>query len=95
MIEPSRRGFITGLIAFAATAPAIVRAANIMPVKSVDFDFWEFGPYMQVYGRSPAMDALPSLRELSRATSLWLVQWNGEIALGDLSPPDGGWGTPR
>lgn len=37
MIEqPSRRGFITGLIAFAATAPAIVRAGSLMPVKVMD-----------------------------------------------------------
>lgn len=31
----SRRGFLTGLISFAAAAPAIVRAASIMPVKPV------------------------------------------------------------
>ena len=35
MIEPSRRGFITGLIALVA-APAIVRAGSLMPVKSLD-----------------------------------------------------------
>lgn len=62
MIESSRRGFITGLIAFAATAPAIVRAANIMSVKSVeDLAFWQFGDNLEVYGRSPMMDALPDL----------------------------------
>jgi hypothetical protein len=33
MIQPSRRGFITGLVSLAVTAPAIVRAASIMPVK--------------------------------------------------------------
>jgi hypothetical protein len=33
MIETSRRSFITGLVSFVA-APAIVRAANIMPVRS-------------------------------------------------------------
>jgi hypothetical protein len=33
----SRRSFITDLIAFAATAPAIVRASNLMPVKNVDW----------------------------------------------------------
>jgi hypothetical protein len=32
MIEPSRRGFITGLIALVA-APAIVRAGSLMPVR--------------------------------------------------------------
>jgi hypothetical protein len=34
MFEQSRRGFITGLISFAATAPAIVRATSLMPVKN-------------------------------------------------------------
>lgn len=29
----TRRGFITGLISFAVTAPAIVRATSLMPVK--------------------------------------------------------------
>jgi hypothetical protein len=32
MIEPNRRGFITGLIALVA-APAIVRAGSLMPVR--------------------------------------------------------------
>jgi hypothetical protein len=36
MIEPSRRGFITGLISFAVTAPAIVRATSLMPVKLME-----------------------------------------------------------
>ena len=35
MIESSRRGFITGLIALGVAAPAIVRAASIMPVKAM------------------------------------------------------------
>ncbi len=64
MIESSRRGFITGLVAFVA-APAIVRVANIMPVRSVkDLAFWQFGDNLEVYGRSPMMDALPSLKEI-------------------------------
>lgn len=37
MIEQSRRGFITGLISFAATAPAIVRATSLMPVKAMNW----------------------------------------------------------
>jgi hypothetical protein len=35
MIEQSRRGFIGSLIAFTAAAPAIVRAASLMPVKAI------------------------------------------------------------
>jgi hypothetical protein len=31
----TRRSFITGLISFAATAPAIVRASSLMPVKQM------------------------------------------------------------
>jgi hypothetical protein len=34
LIKPSRRGFITGLVSLIA-APAIVRVANIMPVRSI------------------------------------------------------------
>lgn len=34
----NRRGFITGLISFAATAPAIVRVASLMPVKAISID---------------------------------------------------------
>lgn len=33
-MTPSRRSFITGLVAFAA-APAIVRASSLMPVKAI------------------------------------------------------------
>lgn len=62
MIQTNRRGFLTGLISFAATAPAIVRAASLMPVKAdrlVLLPYWEFGQLGEVYGRSPMMDALP------------------------------------
>jgi hypothetical protein len=31
----TRRGFITGLIALGVTAPAIVRAGSLMPVKTM------------------------------------------------------------
>lgn len=34
-LQPTRRGLITGLIAFVA-APAIVRAASLMPVKVME-----------------------------------------------------------
>jgi hypothetical protein len=36
LIVPSRRGFLAGLGSFFVAAPAIVRAASIMPVKAVD-----------------------------------------------------------
>lgn len=35
IIQPSRRGFLTGLGAVLITAPAIVRAGSLMPVKRV------------------------------------------------------------
>lgn len=37
MIELPRRQFITGLISFAAVAPAIVRASSLMPVKAYSY----------------------------------------------------------
>jgi hypothetical protein len=36
MIQPSRRGFITGGIVGPIAAPAIVRSTSLMPVKLVD-----------------------------------------------------------
>lgn len=39
MVELSRRGLLTGLVSFAACAPAIVRASSLMPVKAVFDDF--------------------------------------------------------
>lgn len=35
MIQPSRRSFITGLTSLIVTAPAIVRASSLMPVKAM------------------------------------------------------------
>jgi hypothetical protein len=46
IIQPSRRGFITGLTSLLA-APALVRAESLMPVKVIPFD-----PYMILQGRS-------------------------------------------
>lgn len=34
----NRRGFLTGLISFTASAPAIVRAVSLMPVRSIVWD---------------------------------------------------------
>lgn len=40
-ITLSRRGFITGLAASLITAPSIVRASSLMPIKAVDgFEFY-------------------------------------------------------
>ena len=39
-VDLNRRSLITGLIAFAATAPAIVRAQSIMPVRAMVEDFY-------------------------------------------------------
>jgi hypothetical protein len=43
----SRRGLITGLISFVA-APAIVRAASLMPVKALEAEF-EFSGFYSLY----------------------------------------------
>ena len=42
MIQTSRRGFITGLISFAVTAPAIVKASSLMPVKAIEPELFIF-----------------------------------------------------
>jgi hypothetical protein len=66
----ARRSFLIGL-GSAFAAPAIVRAASLMPVKAIaDLD---------VYGRSPAMDALAEIRELDR-----LITKNIGLAMQDL-----------
>lgn len=44
----SRRSLITGLISFAVTAPAIVRASSLMPVKVIKNEF-EFIPVVIRY----------------------------------------------
>lgn len=40
ILEPTRRGLITGLVSFVA-APAIVRAKSIMPIKVINEDLWQ------------------------------------------------------
>lgn len=70
MIETSRRSFITGLVSFVA-APAIVKAASLMPVKVMPRE-------LEVYGRSPAMDALPELEYIRGMTQrLTHIIWYG------------------
>ena len=57
----NRRGFLRDL-GFAACAPAIVRVASIMPVRSLaDLNGEIIYP---LYGRSPGMVALADVREL-------------------------------
>lgn len=45
-----RRGFITGLISFAAASPAIVRASSLMPVRSIPLSITleEFGRALKI-----------------------------------------------
>ena len=53
----NRRGLITGLIAFTATAPAIVRAASLMPVKQV---LWDLETTEPIFGLTfISFDAVP------------------------------------
>lgn len=58
----ARRGFIAGLAGLLAT-PAIVRANALMPVKRVEW-----------YGRSPAMQALPAIRDLRMAKDMAFLE---------------------
>jgi hypothetical protein len=45
----SRRGFISGLGALFVAAPAIVRAASIMPVKAIEDAASEWSPFYTIY----------------------------------------------
>ena len=63
----SRRAFLVGLSSSVIAAPAIVRAASLMPVRGI---------ILPVYGSSPAMDALPGLRELQAVRIQWQEYWN-------------------
>jgi hypothetical protein len=60
----TRRLFVAS-VASALAAPAIVRASSLMPVRKLVGIYHEV-PIYEVYGRSPAMDALPMLQELAR-----------------------------
>ena len=57
-----RRGFLIGIGALIA-APAIVRVTSIMPVRSIALD-----EALEVYGWSPAMEAIASLRYIAVLT---------------------------
>ncbi len=99
MVITSRRSFIAGLVSFVA-APAIVRAANIMPVKSVDdLALWQFGNDLEVYGHSPAMEVLPDLMTIQRITMEMIFRqprYNGVpvFQTDTLLPQDGWQGFP-
>lgn len=54
LIAPSRLGFLTGLGAALITAPAIVRAGSLMPVKAFDPETLEMVDYPDTYWASPA-----------------------------------------
>jgi hypothetical protein len=111
MIQPSRRGFITGLIAFAA-APAIVRASSLMPVKAMlpdlawleeDFVFRTSipaGEWRQInqgapYGRSPAMDYLPGAKELRGHLERFLRRAPPIVEFDKIDLTDPLWAMPK
>lgn len=52
MIHTSRRSLITGLVSFLA-APAVVRAASLMPVKALPEAAFEYSGYYSVIPLSP------------------------------------------
>lgn len=66
----TRRGFITGLISFAVTAPAIVRATSLMPVKAEPpLTLAEYLPTIgyRAIGIEEDSDVLPDLRAMQAA----------------------------
>lgn len=84
-MDLSRRNFFVGTTASLVTAPAIVRAVSIMPVKVMPLD---------VYGIGPGLAALDALRihdammaEIFRTMGIpshWLTE-KGQRALGQPS----------
>lgn len=61
----SRRGFLIGLGALVA-APAVVRAASLMPVRGI---------IMDIYGQSPIMSVLEDIKFLNIRRTIWQTQW--------------------
>lgn len=76
-METSRRGFITGLISFTAAAPAIVRAASLMPVKVIP-------PGMVTRLEVPASMVIPYLNdyEIARLKMLYQLDAKGLMDAG-------------
>src|SRR4051812_3637220 len=74
----NRRGFLTGMGSLLA-APAIVRAASLMPIRAIEVPGWPMPPedwmpfdlrpgaVNSVYGQSPAMLIMPDLRAYNAA----------------------------
>lgn len=60
----NRRGLITGLVSFVA-APAIVRAASLMPVKAITLD------ELPLYGFSPGMAASLDMVDFDQVMREW------------------------
>ena len=63
MVNLSRRSLITGLISLVA-APAIVRVANIMPVKSIDSAWVDLDDFA---GPTPSLMTMKDYDALRRA----------------------------
>lgn len=61
----TRRSFITGLISFAVTAPAIVRATSLMPVKQMI----EFVPVRRLDWKLPQGRLVHDVRDLWKLPS--------------------------
>lgn len=80
MIEQTRRGLITGLISLVA-APAIVRAAILMPVKAVNLSTVDVVNLAHQQTGYMTLDdyaeriLLPRLRALRAARSEWYDLW--------------------
>lgn len=94
---PTRRNFLIGATASLVTAPAIVRAASLMPVTVPKLQGYmgRFLGFNIVYGASPCMVALPSLLELQAAEAYWRAlatdavrQWDERLQGASRSPAD-------
>jgi hypothetical protein len=77
----NRRSLITGLISFAVTAPAIVRAASLMPVKV-------FKPWLEWDLGSGDMTAIWQISTDPKYAASYLYMVDGSLVIEKISFED-------
>jgi hypothetical protein len=84
MTETSRRGFIGSLIAFTAAAPAVVRAASLMPVKAPPIVPILPLPNLDQYTPGELYAELAELTRRSFMPRLYVQLWKGHSPLASV-----------
>ncbi len=83
IIEPNRRGFITGLISLVA-APAIVRVLSLMPVKAIEDAEFDWSPFYTAYPIGPLQVKPVVYRDIMywvTQAEPQIVKWSGLLDL--------------